>query len=735
MRRNTNKRRFRLYAAAVIFLGAGLCLKGGTPTAGPEANAVPGEIVIYWDRAISADEAAKRLAAVNPGLSIEEHIDNYTLAGLQDGSVQDYADTLKKEEGVAAAEPNYFLDAFSVTNDEYSDTQWALDNNGAYTRISGTSRGTMNSTPDVDMDIPEAWLLYKQINPRPSKVIVAVIDTGVDYKHPDLKNHMWVNPGEIPDDGIDNDGNGYVDDIYGWDYYNNDNTVCHYEYNSLLKIYAGSPEDDDDHGTHVAGIIAAEQNNRKGIAGIASNFDVDIMSLKIHGGTGQRGTVSNAVKAVKYAQMMGAKVCNMSWGSSLYSETLEAAMRDSSMLFVCAAGNSGADNDKTPMYPANFELDNVISVTFLDANGFLTRDSNYGKESVDLAAPGSDIYSTLVGTYGTLSGSSMAAPHVTGLAAILYSLDEGLYPQTVKELILSSLKPLSDLDGYVAYPGIPSALLALNDRDLLMTDTSAPVLEFETAYDKASLNVLLNPTDKGFSGIRTIRYSIGKKKADTFSRGTAGLQIEDNLLSLNKAGDYTFYISDYAGNESVYTYKVEDDTIPPEITADYSVSKDYKNITVKLKISDEQSGVKQGKYLPGEMQISDFRSSKDGLPLTITNAGTASFTVTEPGVYTIYAVDYRGNKSVITVNAVIKKAEKIEVTPSKKTMKKGETDTLLPVLYPAESTDAVSFKSSSPDVATVNTQGKVTALKAGKTTITITAASGKKTKCVITVVS
>ena len=725
-----------------IVLPAAFLLAGGFGQA--SSPAVPGEIVILWDSPIEESLARERLDEIASGLSLQEHIGDYTLCYLADGSMERCISLLNRTDGILAAEPNYILDTFSVTNDTYSDTQWALNNPGQYVHISGSSRGIINSTPDVDMDIPEAWLLYQSLNPSREEVVVAVIDTGIDYRHPDLKDHMWKNSGEIPNDGIDNDGNGYIDDIYGWDYYNDDNTVCHYEYNSISRSYLHSREDNDDHGTHVAGIIAAVQNNRTGIAGIASNTNVRLMSLKIHGGADKSGTVADAVKAVKYAQNMGAQICNMSWGSSTRSEALELAMKESSMLFICAAGNEGLNNDITPLYPASYELDNIISVTFFDANGLLTINSNYGL-SVDIAAPGSDIYSTIVGTYGTMSGSSMAAPHITGLAAILYSLDDNLYPQIVRQLILSSTKdyiesanggnPAEMYSGYLAFPGIPSAYLALEARDTLKKDTLAPSLTFDISYDQSLLNVLLAPSDDGGSGIRTIRYSIGSREPDFFRRGTEGIRIKDTVLPLNKAGTYTFYISDYAGNEEVFQYDVKDDEIPPDIEASYSVSEDYDTITVRFRAYDGDSGVKQVKYQPGTHTTSDFRSGSFGFSLPISSRGYGSFKVEEPGPYTIYAVDYRGNKQVYVLGTEIIPTTRVVVEPGRRVLSPGSQCQILPILYPMNSTDTISFSSSNPSVAGVSSSGLVTALKPGKTVITVTTASGEKTNCIITVVS
>lgn len=247
--------------------------------------------------------------------------------------------------------------------------------------------------------------------------------------------------------------------------------------------------------------------------------------------------------------------------------------------------------------------------------------------------------------------------------------------------------------------------------------------------------MLLAPSDDGGSGIRTIRYSIGSREPDFFRRGTEGIRIKDTVLPLNKAGTYTFYISDYAGNEEVFQYDVKDDEIPPDIEASYSVSEDYDTITVRFRAYDGDSGVKQVKYQPGTHTTSDFRSGSFGFSLPISSRGYGFFKVEEPGPYTIYAVDYRGNKQVYVLGTEIIPTTRVVVEPGRRVLSPGSQCQILPILYPMNSTDTISFSSSNPSVAGVSSSGLVTALKPGKTVITVTTASGEKTNCIITVVS
>ncbi|RCX07641.1 alpha-tubulin suppressor-like RCC1 family protein, partial [Anaerobacterium chartisolvens] len=266
-------------------------------------------------------------------------------------------------------------------------------------------------------------------------VTVAVIDTGIDVNHEDLADNIWVNAGEIPGNGVDDDGNGYIDDVNGWSFGHNSGMV-----------YDGSSPDSEKHGTHIAGIISAAKDNGKGTAGVAPSAKV--MSLKVF----NEGTAytSDILNAIEYAEKMGAQIVNCSWGSGEYNRALEDVIRDSGMLFVCAAGNSGADIDQSPVYPAAFDCPNIITAASVGRNGALSSFSNYGENSVDAAAPGEDIYSALPSdSYGSESGTSMAAAFVSGEAALLFALGEGMDAAGVKDRIIKTSDHLSSLEGKV----------------------------------------------------------------------------------------------------------------------------------------------------------------------------------------------------------------------------------------------------------------------------------------------
>lgn len=618
---------------------------------------------------------------------------------------------------------------FTYPDDPYNDALWAFDNPGYYTHYYGSFPVTQSSTEGIDMNIWEAWKNYPLSKEETRTVVIAVIDTGIDYRHPDLKDHMWTNPNEIPDNGIDDDGNGYIDDIYGWDFYNNDASVCHYL--ETEHGYTAHPDDNDNHGTHIAGTIAATANNSIGISGVASNVNIQIMSLKIHGGSSSSGSVANAIKAIRYAESMGADICNLSWGTTNYNQALELTIRESSMLFVTAAGNNGLNNNSTPMFPASLKLPNLISVAYIDNNGNLAADSNYGVSTVDIAAPGEDIYSTLVGSYGYSSGSSMAAPHVTGLAAMIYAYNENAYPSQVKELIINTMSPLDTLTGYLINPGIPNAEAAINSLSELTSDTSKPFLILETSYAEDKICVHVDAYDAGGSGIRKIHYVYGSKTAEFFSDNNGGTAILENTLYLSKAGYYTFYVEDYAGNYQLYNYYVEDDTLAPDITASYRVASDYSYLTVYFSAFDHESGLKSIKYLAGEFTGTAFLFA--GEHLDPTKEEHTLYLTPDVTAITFYVTDYRGNSATYVIHPEIIPATSLYLNLTERSLNFLETFQLQPLIFPWLSTDNVHYTSTDDSILIVDSYGLITAIGSGEAYILATTDSGISAVCKITV--
>jgi subtilisin family serine protease len=372
------------------------------------------------------------------GLSVEEAVKRYERSPL-----------------VRFAEPDYLV--------RTSQTSPVTPNDPSYRQLFGLNNsGQTGGTADADIDAPEAW----GVTTGDADTLVAVIDTGVDISHPDLDDNVWTNPGEIAGNGRDDDGNGYVDDVHGWDFFNNDNTV-----------YDGA---EDSHGTHVAGTIAATGGNGIGVTGVS--WRAQVMPLKFIAPGG--GYTSDAIAALEYAVANGARLSNNSWGGGGPSQALKEAIDAAGNvghLFVAAAGNGGSDGigddtDLAPSYPASFDSGNIISVEASDSRDGLASFSNYGPLSVDLAAPGVGILSTLPNnSYGSYSGTSMATPHVTGAAALLLSANPGFGALQIKARLLDTVDRVAAFSGTSVTAGRLNAGRALSPTTMsVLTLTANP---------------------------------------------------------------------------------------------------------------------------------------------------------------------------------------------------------------------------------------------------------------------
>lgn len=708
-----------------LFLLLSLPLLSGAPQRDSVFSA-DCELMILWEDTLSSAEASRRLSSLCPDLILTDHLDDFTLCKSNTPEhLSEQLELLNAEASVRVAEQNSSVTLFGSMNETtYFDGQWALHNTGDYTYYINELPVHRTATADIDINLPEAYELISSV-PAVRPVTVAIIDTGVDIVHPALTEHIWTNPAELPDNGLDDDGNGYIDDVNGWDFYNNDSTVCHYP--SVDSGLTGAdPADNDNHGTHCAGIIAASE----GVFGVASGIDIRILPLKIHGGERNTGSVSDAIKAIKYAQVAGADICNMSWGTTLYSEALETVMRESDMLFVVAAGNSGNNNNSSPLYPASYTLANMISVANVTQSGTLASDSNYGVSTVDIAAPGQDILSTTVnGEYHYLSGTSMATPVVSGVSALLYAYGEAPYPQNVKEILLQTLKPMDSLIGYVRYPGIPDAFQVVSALDSLANDTVAPTLTATTEYRESALLVALEQEDLGGSGIRTLRYAPGALDVSYFCKGTSGLTVTDSSVSLSKAGTYTFYAADYAGNETAYTYTVQNDVTPPALSASYEENSDG-TFTVTVSVSDTESGIKRVRYLEGLHPESSFLAAGQNLhPET-----SYTFIAEADTVYTIYAADYRSNKTTVSLDVKRIPAEALFLNVLERTLPSGSSIRLIPLVLPFTTTDYISYTVSDETLLYIADDGTLTAMAPGDVSVTVSTSSGLSKQCILHIV-
>ncbi|HEX8095325.1 S8 family peptidase [Jatrophihabitans sp.] len=428
-----------------------------TPAAQPGASAASGpravanELLVGYvagatvaDRARARDRAAARLAErVVPGAAARAEVE---LVRLPAGTDQAHAiRSLKADPAVAYAEPNWVYTHAATSTDPYF-------TNGSLWGMYGPSTTPANA---YGSNAAAAWAAG---NTGSSAVYVGIIDEGIQYTHPDLAGQVG-NPLETAN-GVDDDGNGYVDDINGWDFANNDNS-----------IYDGGTKGSlDDHGTHVSGTIGAKANGA-GVVGV--NWNVRLISGKFLGRNG--GTSANAVKAIDYFNGLKARGVNIvatnnSWGGGGFSQALTDAIgraNSSNILFIAAAGNGGSDqvgdnNDTTPHYPSTYSNPNIIAVAAITSTGARASFSNYGPTTVDIGAPGAAIWSTTAyNIYESYSGTSMATPHVTGAAALYASTHPGATAAAIKNALLSSAIPTSSMAGVTTTGGRLDAYAAL----------------------------------------------------------------------------------------------------------------------------------------------------------------------------------------------------------------------------------------------------------------------------------
>lgn len=422
--------------------GSGCC--GAAPVPSAKADVaeagkpeyVPGQVIVKFQSGIAAHDVESFQSQF--GLTTVRHFDipesmQKAFGGelfqfaLQPGETVDEAvKRLSGQPGVAFVEPNYKV--------QLDDRQGNVPSGAASSAPTAGERvpndldpklwglkndGQDGGTAGVDIGAPAAWGVTTG-KPNGQGPLIAIIDTGIDYSHPDLAANTWVNPGEIPGDGIDNDNNCVIDDVHG----------------ANLNGRNGNPMDDNAHGSHCAGTIGGVGDNGQGVAGVQWNATMAGVKFLDAGGS---GSYADAIDAVLYATKIGARVTSNSWGGTGFSQALQDAFAASPALHLAAAGNSGVDADSAPHYPSGFPLDNIVSVAAHDRNDRLADFSNYGANSVDVAAPGVDVWSTVPGgKYDSFSGTSMATPHVAGVVGLMLSNDPALTNEQVKSRLLNT---------------------------------------------------------------------------------------------------------------------------------------------------------------------------------------------------------------------------------------------------------------------------------------------------------
>lgn len=481
------------------------------------------EILVRFKDGVDAD-SLKRPNSVEPTITS----DTILTAPLGDGfradhqlweipvlanqSVEELVNYYNGLEVVDYAEPNYLLEARAVPNDQFYGLQWGFDNIAA----------------------ESAW----DTRTDSSSVIVGIIDSGVQYDHPDLAGNIWTNPGEIPGNGIDDDGNGYVDDYYGYDFDNEDS----------------DPMDDNGHGTHVAGTVGAQSDNNIGVAGVG--WDASLMSLKVIGG----GTNADVARAIDYATDNGAQITNNSYGyagqnvggSNVISGAIGRA-KAAGVLYVVAAGNSRTNIPASDIdgsfnsWPAEYSKihDNVITVGAIDEAGTYASYSHWGDESVQIAAPGTQIASTYTGDrYVYLSGTSMAAPHVAGAAALLWAEQPSLTYLEIKDAILDTARP-EHLDrvtnGVLDLGAAMASITSSTNSPPVATNDSASVDEDQPVF----ISVLANDFDPDGDTVTVSSFTQPSNGSVSNNNGVLTYQGDSNF---NGSDSFTYTITDGNGN-------------------------------------------------------------------------------------------------------------------------------------------------------------------------------------------
>ncbi len=395
---------------------------------------VSGQIIIKYKNGTQASERVSlRNTLGGPRLKDLPIINGELVKVKPAFSVEQALAVAKANPNVVYAEPDFIWKADDIKPSPLVDL---IPNDPRYNELYGMAK----------ISAPSAWDVYT----GDPNLLIGVIDTGIDYTHPDLAANAWTNPGEIPANGIDDDNNGFIDDVHGYDFVNND----------------GNPMDDHFHGTHCSGTIGGVGNNGVGVVGV--NWNVKIAGIKFLD-SGGSGSTANAILSVQYAVTIGCRLTSNSWGGGGFSQALKDAIDaagTAGQLFVAAAGNAGSNNDVTASYPASYTSPNIIAVAATDSNDGMASFSNFGLTTVDLGAPGVDILSCQPGAaYQLLSGTSMATPHVAGACGMVWGRFPAMTYQQVKDRIMNFADPIPSLTGRCVTGARLNVFMAIADPD------------------------------------------------------------------------------------------------------------------------------------------------------------------------------------------------------------------------------------------------------------------------------
>ncbi len=559
-------------AAVFAVFSAGMAVGGDIAVAGMMSPAkkskhfnldrehVPGQLIVKFKRGTEAQKSAMGTLAQYGAFSAIP----FSRTGAMKvtfplvGSSRESASDLEAVAKQIAARPDVaYVEANTIIRMDAK-----FPNDPDFNQLYGMHNdGSTGGKAGADINAPEAW----EVSTGSKNVVVGVIDTGIDYTHPDIAPNYWTNPGETGLDaegrdkqtnGIDDDGNGYVDDFRGWDFVNNDN----------------DPMDDNSHGTHCAGTIGGKGNDGVGVVGV--NWDVSLVGIKFLSGGGS-GTLEDAVKAIEYGTKIGVTLTSNSWGGGGFSDTMEAAIAEAeskNILFVAAAGNSSDNNDTDPHYPSSYVNDNVIAVAATDHNDGMAYFSCYGANSVDIGAPGVDILSSIPENHGytKYSGTSMATPHVAGAAALVKAAFPDLGASQIKARLLNGADQIESLQGKTTTggrlnlenalevdsiaPGVVAGIRAKSTtRDSVTFNFNATGDDGDAGLAKAyevrvALNPIVTPADWAAATKATARITVD---ADT-REGT----VQITGLALNSSGYLAIRAMDNVGNVSAVSASV-----------------------------------------------------------------------------------------------------------------------------------------------------------------------------------
>lgn len=651
--------------------------------------------------------------------NIKKHHNFDIITTTTETSAEDIFSELKQkksENDIEYIQPDYKINLSS--NDTYFNMQWGLYNQETVAgSVYNTTTGTVyNADIRIDANIIPAWE-FSQGN----GITVAVIDTGIDITHEDLINNIWHNTGEIPDNGIDDDQNGYIDDFSGWNFVDENNIVHNSE-----------TTNDEIHGTSIAGVIAAEKDNNIGIAGVAPTAKI----LPIKAFQNGYAFTSDLIQAIDYAEGMGIKIVNCSWESNETNQALMETMEEKNMLFICAAGNGNQDIDQEQVFPASFALQNIIVVSSLNKEGHLSSFSNYGLNTVDVAAPGEEIISTVPGDeYITCSGTSLAAAFISGEAALILSNNPQYSLIALKEQIISSSEHYSTLLDKVIDGNKLNAENALtniypdaNEIINIPAEVQEPFPVESVSLNRTSTIIGLGTT---ITLVATVLPENATNKEITWnsSDGTVATVNENGTVTGISAGFATITVTTNDGGFTAdCTVEVRELFIP---VTGVSLNKTNSTITINgietliATIANADATNQDVTWSSSDETIATV--DQDGIVNGL-STGTATITVTtDDGGYTA--------NCTIEVTAGSIPTEGITLNKKRTYLTVGSAEILEVSVLPEYVGQNLIWSSSNEDVATVDQEGNITAIGEGFAVIVVKTEDGNnQANCVVRVV-